>query len=144
MTVLVFVPLDRAAALALRSGVDPGPLPGWAPTSGLAASLGAETVPEEVEFAALSQAGALALTVASDPLRLVLVGEVEPGQVDDRGEEPGRMIVSGLRWDQVESVFADEPAAAGAVLRARTAGEVDALLDAYDLLWFSPEELDRI
>lgn len=144
MTVLVFVPLDRAAALALRSGTDPGPLAGWAPTGELAASLGPGSVPEEVEFAALSQAGVLALTMTTDPLRLVLAADVEPGQMDDPGEEPGRVVVEGLRWSQVGSVFVDEPAASGAVGRARTAGEVEELLDAYDLLWFAPDELDRL
>lgn len=144
MSVLVFVPLDRAAASALRSGTDLGPRPGWAPTSGLAASLGPEAVDEEVEFAALSQAGVLALVTTGDPLRLVLAADVEPGQVDDPGEDPGLVGVRGLRWSQVGSVFADDPAAAGAVHRARTAGEVDALLDAYDLLWFSPDELDGL
>lgn len=144
MTILVFLPLDRAGALALRSGTDPGPLPGWAPTVGLATSLGPGAVDEEVEFAALSQAGVLALTATTDPLRLVLAADVEPGQVDDPGDEPGRVVVDGLRWSQVRSVFADEPEAAGAVRRARAADEVEALLDAYDLLWFSLDELDRL
>jgi hypothetical protein len=144
VSVLVFVPLDRATASALRSGTDPGPRPGWAPTTALATSLGPEAVDEEVEFAALSQAGVLALTTTADPLRLVLAAEVGPGQVDDAGEEPGRVVVGGLRWSQVRSVFADEPEAAEAVDRARTAGEVEGLLDAYDLLWYLPDELDRL
>ena len=144
MSVLVFVPLDRAVALALRSGTDPGPRPGWAPTAALARSLGPGTVDEEVEFAALSQAGVLALTATADPLRLLLAADIEPGQVDDPGDEPGRVDVDGLRWSQVRSLFADEPEAAEAVHRARTAGEVEGLLDAYDLLWFSPHELDRL
>ncbi len=144
MTVPVFVPLDRAAALALRSGTEPGSRPGWAPTEDLAGLLGPEAVPEEVEFAALSQAGVLALTTTTDPLRLVLAADVEPAQVAHAGAEPGRVVVAGLRWSQVRSVFAAEPDAAGAVHRARTGGEVDALLDASDLLWFSPDELDRL
>ena len=144
MSVLVFVPLDRATASALRSGTEVGPLPGWAATTALATSLGPGAVDEEVEFAALSQAGVLALTTTADPLRLVLAAEVEPGQVDDAGDEPGRVVVAGLRWSQVRSVFADEPEAAGAVDRARTAGEVEGLLDAYDLLWYLPDELDRL
>lgn len=144
MTILVFVPLDRPAALALRSGTDPGPRPGWAPTAALATSLGSGAADEEVEFAALSQAGVLALTRTADPLRLVLAADVDSGQVDDPGDEPGRVVVDGLRWSQVRSVFADEPEAAGAVHRARTAGQVEGLLDAYDLLWFSPDELDRL
>ena len=155
MTTLVFVPLDREAVYALRAGTDPGPRPGCAPTAGLAASVGAGAVPEEAEFAALSHAGVLALTSGKDPLRLVLAADVAAGQVDDPGDGLGEVVVSGLVWRQVQSLFADEPEAAPAVARARataagqslaevlSTSEVEELLAAYDLLWFAPEELGR-
>ena len=155
MTVLVFVPLDREPAYALRAGGDPGPRPGCAPTAGLAASAGPDAVTEEVAFAALSHAGVLALTCVADPLRLVLAADVEAGQLTDPGDGLGQVVVTGLRWPQVQSLFADEPDAAGSVARARAAAEgltltealdradVGELLDAYDLLWFAPEELDQ-
>ena len=155
MTTLVFVPLDRETAYALRAGTDPGPRPGCTPTAGLAASVGPDAVSEEIEFAALSDAGVLALTSTTDPLRLVLAADVEADQVEESGDAIGQVVVSRLRWPQVQSLFADEPEAAAAVAKARAAAEavplaealdpneVTALLDAYDLLWFAPEELDR-
>lgn len=155
MTALVFVPLDRTAASALRDGTDPGPRLGCAPTAGLAAGVGPDALPEEVEFAALSHAGVLALTAGTDPLRLVLAADVDPGQVDDSGDELGQVTVTGLGWRQVQSLFADEPGAAAAVAGARAAAagrplavtlnrsEVGELLDAYDMLWFAPDELGR-
>ena len=155
MTALVFVPLDREAAYALCAGSDQGPRPGCAATAGLAASAGSDAVTEEVEFAALNHAGVLALIGAADPLRLVLAADVEAGQLKDSGDGLGQVVVTGLRWPQVQSLFADDPDAAAAVGRARavTEGltlaealdrpEVADLLDGYDLLWFAPEELDR-
>jgi hypothetical protein len=155
MTALVFVPLDREAAYALRAGGDLGPRPGCAPTADLAAGIGSDAGSEEVEFAALSQAGILALTSTTDRLRLVLAADVAPGQVQESGDGPGLVVVDGLRWNQVQSLFADEPDAAGAVAQARAAAsdltlagaqersEVEALLDSYDLLWFAPDELGR-
>ena len=155
MTTLVFVPLDREVAYALRSGRDPGPRPGCAPTTALAAGAGPDAVAEEVEFAALSHAGVLALTSTADPLRLVLAADVETDQVQEAGDGLGQVVVAGLRWPQVQSLFADEPEAAAAVAGARAAvegqtlsraldrDEVADLLDRYDLLWFAPEELDR-
>ena len=155
MTTLVFVPLDRETAYALRTGPGLGPRPGCAPTAELSASIGPDAVTEEIEFAALSHAGVLALTSTTDPLRLVLAADVEAGQVQESGDGPGQVLVAGLQWWQVQSLFADEPDAAGAVARARSAAkgrapteamgrdEVTELLDACDLLWFAPEELDR-
>ena len=155
MTALVFVPLDREAAYALRAGADPAARPGCAPTARLAASTGPEAVTEEVEFAALSHAGVLALTSTADPLRLVLAAEVETDQVEDPGDGLGQVMVASLGWPQVRPLFADEPDAAAAVEKARAAAkglalsaamdrnEVADLLDTYDLLWFAPEELDR-
>jgi hypothetical protein len=155
MTTLVFVPLDREAAYALRTGTDLEPRPGCAPTPGLAADVGPDAVTEEVEFAALGHAGVLALTSTTDPLRLVLAADVEAGQVQESGDGNCQVVVAGLRWPQVQSLFADEPDAATAVARARAAAEgrtltealdrdeITELLDAYDLLWFAPAELDR-
>jgi hypothetical protein len=75
--------------------------------------------------------------------------------VQESGDGIGQVVVAGLRWPQVQSLFADEPDAATAVARARAAAEgrtltealdrdeITELLDAYDLLWFAPAELDR-
>jgi Family of unknown function (DUF6912) len=156
MTKLVFIPMDRADTMALRSGADLGVRPGCAPTAALAASLGPNTVDEEVEFAALSHAGVLALGAGSDPLRLVLAADVADGQVTERGSELGAITVADLRWSQVQALFADEPPARAAVAKARTdsallglaeavaSDAVTALQSQFDLLWFAPEELDQI
>jgi hypothetical protein len=156
MTSLVFVPVARAEAVALRAGADLGERRGCAPTAGLAGSLGPLAVAEEVEFAALSHAGALALTAGSDPLRLVLAADVADRQVTDRGSELGEVSVTGLRWTQVQALFADEPTAEPSVARARAESTglglvealgtdaVAALQSEFDLLWFAPDELDRL
>jgi hypothetical protein len=155
MTLLVFVPVDRADAVALRAGADLGVRRACAPTRALADYLGPDTAAEEVEFAALNNAGILALSVASDPLRLVLAADVADGQLTDRGGKLGETTVAELRWAQVESLFADEPAARSAVAKARTEARLDpadalakeaviTLQSEFDLLWFAPEELDEL
>ena len=156
MTVLVFVPVDRADAEALRAGADLGARAGCAPTAALATYLGPDTVPEEVEFAALNHAGVVALGVAADPLRLVLAADVADQQLTDPGSQFGEVTVADLRWAQVQAVFADEPAARSAVAQARRecAGRglaealasepVTTLQSDFDLLWFAPEELDEL
>ena len=156
MTFLVFVPVDRADAVALRAGADPGNRPGCAATAGLAGALEPDAVAEEVEFAALCNAGVLALTAGSDPLRLVLAADVADGQVTDQGSELGEVLVAGLRWPQVQALFADEPTARPAVASARAEStglglaealateSVAALQSEVDLLWFAPEELDGL
>jgi hypothetical protein len=156
MTSLVFVPVDRADAMALRAGADLGNRPGCAPTASLASSLEPAAVAEEVEFAALSYAGVLALSAGSNPLRLVLAADVTDGQVTDRGSELGEVTVAGLRWPQVQALFADDPTAEPAIAEARAesaglglaeamaAEPVAALQSEVDLLWFAPEELDQL
>jgi hypothetical protein len=156
MTSLVFVPVDRAEAVALREGADLGNRPACVPTADLASALEPAAVAEEVEFAALSHAGVLALSSGSNPLRLVLAADVGDGQITDRGSELGEVTVTGLRWPQVQALFADEPAAEPAITRARaeSAGlglaealaieSVAALQSEVDLLWFAPEELDGL
>jgi hypothetical protein len=127
MTSLVFVPVDRAEALALRAGADLGDRPGCAPTAGLAGGLEPTAVAEEVEFAALSQAGVLALRAGADPLRLVLAADVADDEVTDRGSELGEVNVAGVSLVEAAAIEA-----------------VAALQGEFDLLWFAPDELDRL
>ena len=156
MTLLVFVPLDRAAVLALRSGDGRPSYPGCAATAGLAGTLGPDTAADECEFAALSSAGVLALSATTDPGRLVVAAEVAPAQLIDPGGSTGQVSVRDLSWPQVHALFVDELAAVPAVARARAdLGAVDlvealsvpavaALVDDFDLLWFAPDELDGL
>ena len=156
MAQMIFVPMTRDEARALRSGAGTDRYPGCAATPSLAASLDADTVMEEVEFAALSNAGVLALVLKPHVPRLVVAAEVPEDHVRDLSQPHGEVEVRDLVWAQVRALFADEPdCAAGGELRERggergepdmalAAPEVAAVLDNHDLLWFAPEELDQL
>ena len=155
-----FIPASKDQAKALRSGADPGLRRGCAVTPALLRALEPQTTTEEAEFAALSNAGVLALVVSPERRRLVLAAELEPAQITATEDPSGEITISALSWPQVRALFLDEPAAAVAVVTARravteTAGEVTLatalplpevgeLLDGFDLLWFAPEELDHL
>ena len=156
MAQMIFVPMTRDEARALRAGTATGRYTGCAATPGLAASLEANTVLEEVEYAALSNAGVLALVLKSHVPRLVVAAEVPEEHVRDLSQPNGEVEVSGLVWAQVRALFADESASLQAVslaseavageslATALAAPEVAAVLDNHDLLWFAPEELDQL
>jgi hypothetical protein len=156
MAQMIFVPMTRDEARALRSGVGPQHYQGCAATRSLAASMEADTVVEEVEYAALSNAGVLALVLRPDTPRLVVAAEVQEDQVTDSGGPHGEVEVDELAWAQVRALFADERGALEAVesagkavagqsvAMALAAPEAQALLDGYDLLWFAPDELDQL
>lgn len=154
---MVYVPVSFPRAVALRDGQDLGPAPGCSATRGLVDALGTDTDAEEADFAALSNAGVLDLVSNAGPERLVLAIEVDPAQVADRHTPQGEVEVSGARWSQVQSLFADEPAAGEAIGAARVAAQeagglaeamttpaVEHLLDTHDLLWFAVAELDQL
>jgi hypothetical protein len=155
-----FIPASKGQAKALRSGADPGLRRGCAVTPALLRALEPQTTTEEAEFAALSNAGVLALVVSTELTRLVLAAELEPAQITATEDPSGEITISSLSWPPVRALFLDEPVAADAVMTARrgvteTAGEVPLatalalpevgeLLDGFDLLWFAPEELDHL
>lgn len=154
---LVFVPVSHHEAAKLRSGHDPEPSRGCAVTPSLLDALGAETSADEADFAALSNAGVLALLTGTDPQRLVLAADVDQSQVSDRQTRHGEVEVTGLRWSQVQSVFADEPVAlenvaaarhtigvGGGLAEALATPAVAALLNTHDLLWYATDELDQL
>ena len=156
MAQMIFVPMTRDEAQALRSGTAPNHYRACAATPSLTGSMDAGTVMEEAEYAALSNAGVLALALKPNAPRLVVAAEVAEKQVTDLGQPQGEVEVHGLSWAQVRAFFADEPDALQAVTLAgkAVAGQnlaaalaapaVAAVLDCYDLLWFAPDELDRI
>ena len=146
---MVFLPVDREDARQLRDGGELTSRPGCAASPGLARAMDPGAGTEELEFVALSNSSVLALTVTSDPLRLVLAADVDPGEVADPGGDLGEVTVGRVHWRRVQALFADEPAAAGPVARARAAAggtlaealaqeAVDDLLHTADLLWFAP------
>jgi hypothetical protein len=156
MTQMIFVPMSRHEARALRSGTGANHYRACAATPSLAASMEPGTVMEQVEYSALSNAGVLALALRPNAPRLVVAAEVREEQMKDLGRPLGEVEVRGLAWAQVRALFADEPDALEAVelagkavagqnlTAAFAAPEVAELLDAYDLLWFAPEELDQL
>ncbi len=153
---MVFVPAAGSEAMALRSGADLGVRPGCAATRSLLEALGTDTSAEEADFAALSNAGVLAVALGVGPSRLVLAADVSDVQVRDGRTAAGEVEVTGLTWAQVQSLFADELDAAKAVAAARRAvgeaGLAEALASAavqdlnqrFDLLWYSVAELDSV
>jgi hypothetical protein len=156
MAQMIFVPMNRDEVAALRAGAGANHYRGCAATPSLVASMGADTVREEAEFAALNNAGVLALVLKPNFPRLVVAAEVPGEQITDLLQPQGEVEVHGLAWAQVRALFADEPDAREAVTLAGkavagqgltdalTAREVAAVLDGYDLLWFAPEELDQL
>jgi hypothetical protein len=156
MSQMIFLPVTRDEAQALRSGTPANHYRACAATPSLAASLEAGMVMEEAEYAALSNAGVLALVLKPNEPRLVVAAEVAEKQVKDLGQPDGEVEVDGLAWAHVRAFFADEPDALQAVTLAgkAVAGQnlaaalaapaVAAVLDGYDLLWFAPGELDHV
>jgi hypothetical protein len=156
MVQMIFVPMTRDEAQSLRSGTAANHYVGCAATPSLAAAIDADSALEEVEYAALSNAGVLALVLKPNAPRLVVAAEVREEQVKDRSGPHGEIEVRELAWAQVRAVFADESdaleavtlagkAVAGQSLAAALAApELAAVLDGYDLLWFAPEELDQL
>lgn len=155
---LVFVPMSRAAAVALRQGQAHDGLAGHAATPELLRVHGYDASSlEDAEYAALCYAGARAvLDPSPDPLRLVLAAEVDTDDVEvDPGDPYGQVLVR-VSWSDVQALFADEAGAAPAVAAARTAANgssfeealdlaaVEALDAEHDLLWFTPDELDHL
>jgi hypothetical protein len=156
---IAFIPASTEQAMALRSGADPGLHRGCSVTTAFLRALESQTTIEEAEFAALSNAGVLALLVSSEPRRLVLAAEVEPEQIAAAEDAAGEVRLSSLSWTQVQALFLAEPEAAEAARKARQAAErlgdvtlaaalqlpeIGELLEGYDLLWFAPHELDHL
>ena len=153
---MVFIPLTWDEAVDLRAGIAADHYRGCAATQSLLASMGGHTHSEEAEYAALSNAGVLALLRKPGSSRLVVAAEVQPRQLTDFCEPYGEVELRGLTWTQVRALFADEPGAMEAarlaseavtgqsMTGALAAPEAALLLDEYDLLWFAPEELYQL
>ena len=74
-------------------------------TTALLRALEPQTSTEEAEFAALNNAGVLALLVSSEPIRLVLAAEVESEQITATEDAAGEVALSSLSWAQVQALF---------------------------------------
>lgn len=158
---MVFLPLTRQEARSLqRDGRTTRELVAHAATPALLAAHDLdESTLEDAEYAALVYAGvaSLAMTGTADELRLVVAAELPAGQLSADPDDPyGRVQVLDVRWTDVRALFSDEQAAGPQVALARAAAAgrsvsqaltlpaVEAVTDDHDLLWFAPEELDRL
>lgn len=144
---LVCLPLT---AEQLRSGAVSGelrgPLAGYADTPGLREAFTVSDA-EDAERVALLVASIAGL--AHCGRRLVAVAEVEHPEFGE-AVEFGEVMITGLAYGQVQSLFADEAglnlsvaavAAEGLSLeQAWDAPEVTELLSSADLLWHGPTE----
>ena len=150
----VFVPLTSAAVIKLRETGSAEDLHGYAAGPALRGWLGeARLDDEEADYVALNHAGIAALTLDDATATRIVVAVDQDASV---GDELGAVTVARLDWAEVRSLFADEAAAEAAVLAARSAVRgldlaaalvdpaVEELQEAYDLLWYAPEELDAI
>lgn len=150
----VFIPVTLDTARRLRTTGQGADLTGYAVGPALRTWLAAARLDdEELDYVALNHAGVAALTLAGDSAtRLVLAADLAVSGSD----ELGAVAIATLAWTDVRSLFADEESAADAVASARAAvtgldlaaaladPAVEALQEAYDLLWFAPEELDSL
>jgi hypothetical protein len=150
----VFVPVTVAAALELRASGDAVDLVGYGDGPALRQWAGEGALDdEEASYIALNHAGVAALLLDDTaPTRLVLAVDSEATGTD----ELGGVALPQVRWTDVRSLFADDPAAAEAVVAARAAVrslDLAAALDTeaatrlegtHDLLWYAPEELDAL
>lgn len=146
----VFVPLTFAAARELRSTGSAADVVGYADGPVLRTWLGGPGLDdEEADYVALNNAGVAALLLDDSSARLVLAVDQ-----DVVSGELGAVWLPRVAWADVRSLFADEAEASAAVAKAGAAvtglelaaalatPEVEQLLNGYDLLWYSPDELD--
>ncbi len=149
---MIFVGTTRAQLEAWRAGDETGAA-GVAATAAMTTAHGyGPTETEDAEYAALQYAGVASLLFG--PRRWVAAAEVRA--VTDPGSPYGLVEVETLRWRDVQAFFTDETEAFTDVARlarsvvGRPVTEVladAAVLDAaedHDLLWYAPEELDRV
>ena len=106
MAQMIFVPMTRDEVAALRAGAGANHYRGCAATPSLLAAMEAETVREEAEYAALSNAGVLALVLKPNSPRLVVAADVPEEQITDLWKVHGEVEVRGLAWVQVRALFA--------------------------------------
>ncbi|GAA2108342.1 hypothetical protein GCM10009841_28740 [Microlunatus panaciterrae] len=177
---MIFIPLAASVLRQLRAAGPDGRTGSWlgfAATPEMMSAHGLRPADlEDAEYTALTYAGVQALLEPdTDQLRLVVAAEPpasysstasdsstgsDSSTVSDRGSgadaETGAQQVSRLRWQDIQALFVDEPAAADAVRAARAAASgrsltqalelpvVDDLINTHDLLWHLPQELDQI
>ena len=146
---LLFLPVTGAQLADWQAaGVLAGPLKAYAATPGLVAAFEASD-DEEAEHLALLVASVAALAASGVRQVAVLEGETEPMIDDD--VDFGAVVTGDLRFNAIQSLFADEPDAPGLAEAARAATglvlqdawnhpSVTVLLEEGDLLWHGAGE----
>ena len=146
---LLFLPVTGAQLADWQAaGQLAGPLKAYAATAGLVAAFEASDQ-EEAEHLALLVASVAALAASGIRQVAVLEGEAEPMIDDD--VDFGAVVTGDLRFDAIQSLFADELDAPGLAEAARAATglglqdawndpRVTVLLEEGDLLWHGAGE----
>jgi hypothetical protein len=145
----MFIPLSPTHVQELAAiGQLAGPLEGVIPNDAFAQWIESDD-PEDMEFAALSRAGDLALLLAETNQRVVAVVDVDVDGLEISDEPAGTAFLADLSSGQIASLHVDDALNKTVIADARKAlardddsGEAElAAVDDCDLLWFDALEL---
>lgn len=145
----MFIPLSPTHVQELAAiGQLAGPLEGVIPNDAFAQWIESDD-PEDMEFAALSRAGDLALLLAETNQRVVAVVDVDIDGLEISDEPAGTAFLADLSSGQIASLHVDDALNKTVIADARKAlasdddsGEAElAAVDDCDLLWFDALEL---
>ena len=145
----MFIPLSPTHVQELAAiGQLAGPLEGVIPNDAFAQWIESDD-PEDMEFAALSRAGDLALLLAETNQRVVAVVDVDVDGLEISDEPAGTAFLADLSSGKIASLHVDDALNKTVIADARKAlasdddsGEAElAAVDDCDLLWFDALEL---
>ena len=145
----MFIPLSPTHVQELAAiGQLAGPLEGVIPNDAFAQWIESDD-PEDMEFAALSRAGDLALLLAETNQRVVAVVDVDVDGLEISDEPAGTAFLADLSSGQIASLHVDDALNKTVIADARKAlasdddsGEAElSAVDDCDLLWFDALEL---
>ncbi|CAB4775723.1 MAG: hypothetical protein F2727_02115 [Actinobacteria bacterium] len=145
----MFIPLSPAHIQELvANGQLTEPLEGVIPNEAFAQWIESDD-PEDMEFAALSRAGDLALLLAETNQRIVAVVDVDVDGLEISDEPAGTAFLANVSASQIASLHVDDALNKAVIADARKAlasdddsGEAElTAVDDCDLLWFDALEL---
>lgn len=145
----MFIPLSPAHLQELvANGQLTEPLEGVIPNEAFAQWIESDD-PEDMEFAALSRAGDLALLLAETNQRIVAVVDVDVDGLEISDEPAGTAFLANVSSSQIASLHVDDALNKAVIADARKAlasdddsGEAElTAVDDCDLLWFDALEL---
>ncbi|CAB4622449.1 MAG: hypothetical protein F2601_03420 [Actinobacteria bacterium] len=145
----MFIPLSPAHIQELvANGQLTEPLEGVIPNEAFAQWIESDD-PEDMEFAALSRAGDLALLLAETNQRIVAVVDVDVDGLEISDEPAGTAFLANVSSSQIASLHVDDALNKAVIADARKAlasdddsGEAElTAVDDCDLLWFDALEL---